>query len=49
MNTMTAEQIMTALKRRPEVEPIPDEDEPDFTYAEPEPKIEPATMPGGQS
>lgn len=48
MRTLTAEEIVFALKRKPEVEPIPDEDEPDFTYAEPEPKVEPTVMPTGQ-
>lgn len=46
MKTLTAEQVFEMLKRKPEVEPI-SEDKPDFTYAEPEPKVEPSAMPSG--
>lgn len=48
MRTLTAEEIMFALKRKHDIEPIPDDDEPDMTYAEPEPRLEASEMPSGQ-
>lgn len=45
MRTLTASELMRALKERKQHEP----NEADFTYAEPEPRLEPAAMPGGQS
>ena len=45
MRTLTAEEIMMALKR-----PVKQasEDAPDFTSAEPEKRLEPSEMPTGQ-
>lgn len=45
MKTLNASELMSSLKERKQHEPS----EADFTYAEPEPRLEPATMPGGQA
>ena len=45
MRTLTPEEIMMALKRKPQ--PVADE-KPDMTYAEAESRLEPSTMPTGQ-
>ena len=46
MRTLTAEEIMRALKRKPVTHN--DGEMPDFTYAEEEPKVEAGVMPTGQ-
>ena len=46
MKTLSAKEIQLALKRKTETKQ--DKEQPDFTYAEPEERLEPATMPGGQ-
>ena len=44
MRTLNASELQTALKERKQHRPS----EADFTYAEPEPRIEPAEMPSGE-
>ena len=44
MKTLNASELMSALKERKAHEPS----EADFTYAEPEPRLEPAMPAGGQ-
>lgn len=45
MKTLTASELQAALKERKQHEPS----EADFTYAEPEPRLEPAMPAGGQA
>lgn len=44
MKTLNASELMVRLKERKHHEPT----DADFTYAEPEPRIEPAVMPSGE-
>lgn len=47
MKTLNAKELMAALRQR--VEHEDDGEQPDMSYAEPEPRLEPAEMSRGQS